>query len=373
MKDKLKNILADEKKRLTLILFIVTFIIITSVILIVVIFYTKEEKVENSSTTTQTTLKKKDIFKGYQKYEFNPDYQAKYDYQSRYEFIYAEKEDKEIIYTHKDNVELNYELTLKDGAIIFSEQRYNNELQAYEYTGKTSSYKAENKITDYLVVPTCEQDTFSIIAQDASGNGYKYTSSENDGISEIISNFKKIKTISKIKKIGYYTGNNNPNTTCNDYELIYLDSSNHIRYFDGKSSLFYDDAYYRYIGNKDYDNHVYVLKDGLMKYDIGNTNTNLGDGKYHLMYRGSFYTINNNQENLYIIDDNGYLYKIEDFKEDSPVIIKRVTNNTIKRLGIRSITDENHFATDRSNILIEFSDDEILEITEIYEFELLNG
>ena len=172
--------------------------------------------------------------------------------------------------------------------------------------------------------------------------------------------------------------------------LINFDSGTNILYGDnaqGKTNIleaiFVSATTKSHKGSKDRDivnsafdeAHIrtYVLKDGLMKYDIGNTNTNLGDGKYHLMYRGSFYTINNNQENLYIIDDNGYLYKIEDFKEDSPVIIKRVTNNTIKRLGIRSITDENHFATDRSNILIEFSDDEILEITEIYEFELLNG
>ena len=159
---------------------------------------------------------------------------------------------------------------------------------------------------------------------------------------------------------------------CVNYELVYLDTSNNVRYLSGKNQLFFDSAYYRYIGSKDYDNFVYVLKNGLMKYDIGNNSSYLYDGNYHIKYMGSFYSLNNNQEDLYIIGTDGYLYIIKNLSESSEVLLTRVNNQLIKRIGTRVITTTNDFATDKSRLIVEFVNGETLEIDEIYDYELLN-
>lgn len=109
-----------------------------------------------------------------------------------------------------------------------------------------------------------------------------------------------------------------------------------------------------------------------MKYDIGNNSSYLYDGNYHINYMGSFYTVKNNQEDLYIIGADGYLYVIKNLSETSPVLVPRVNDQLIKKIGTRVIVNEDDFATDKSNLIIEFADGEILEIDEIYACELLN-
>lgn len=372
IKDKLKNIIQDEKKRAILILIIVLILLI-SIISIVLILNKKANNTNHETTLRITTTKKVNIFKGYNTKEINLDNNISYDVTKNYEFIYAKGEDKKTIYTYKDDLELVYELSLDKGTILFKEQRHNNELNAYEYTGKTYTYKVDYNITDYFVATTCEQDAYSIVAIDEKKNIYIFNSLEDEfNIKDILANFTKTKTISTAKKIGYYNENNNPNNMCRNYELIYLDTSNNVRYLSGKNQLFFDSAYYRYIGSKDFDNFVYVLKNGLMKYDIGNNSSYLYDGNYHVKYMGSFYTIKNNQENLYIIGADGYLYVINNLSETSEVLLTRVKNQLIKKIGTRVITTENDFATDKSKLIIEFANEETLEIDEIYAYELLN-
>lgn len=371
-KDKIKKIFQDEKKRAIIILVVVLIILIT--LILITLFATKKTNENSKTTTTRTTTTKKvNVFKGYDTQEINLDETISYDVTKNYEFIYASGSDNKTIYTLKDDLELLYELSLDSGAIIFKEQRYNQELSAYEYTSKTYTYKADYNITDYIVATTCEQDTYSIVALDEKKNIYVFNSLPDEfNIQDILSNFTKVKTISTAKKIGYYNENNNPNNMCSNYELIYLDNSNNVRYLADKNQLFFDDAYYRYIGSRDYDNFVYVLKSGLMKYDIGNNSSYLYDGNYHIKYKGSFYTSNNNQEDLYIIGDDGYLYIIKNLTEESSVLLERVHNEIVKKIGTRVITNDQDFATDKSKLIIEFNDGKIIEIAEIYSYELLN-
>lgn len=372
IKDKIKAILQDEKKRAIIILVIV--IILLASIITITLLVNKQMHENNKPITTRiTTTKKVNIFKGYNTKEITPVNNISYDVEKNYEFIYAKGEDKKTIYTNKDNLELFYELTLTNGTILFTEQRHNNELDAYEYTGKTYTYKTENNITDFIVATTCEQDVYSIVAIDEKKNIWLFNSLEDEfDINDILAGFTKVKTISTAKKVGYYNESNNPNNMCINYELIYLDNSNHVRYLTGKNQLFFDSAYYRYIGSKDYDNFVYVLKSGLMKYDIGNNSSYLYDGNYHIKYRGSFYSVKNNQEDLYIIGTDGYLYVIKNLNESSDVLLTRVNDQLIKKIGTRVITTTNDFATDKSKLIIEFVNEETLEIDEIYAYELLN-
>lgn len=372
IKDKIKALFQDEKKRAIIILVLV--VIILAAIITIALLVHKKMQADNTPTTTRiTTTKKVDVFKGYNTTEITPNNNITYNLEKNYEFIYAKGEDRKTIYTNKADLELLYELTLVDGTILFTEQRHNDELNAYEYTGKTYTYKVDNKITDFIVATTCEQDVYSIAAIDEKKNIWLFNSLEEEfNINDILEGFSKVKTISPAKKIGYYNDSNNPNNMCVSYELIYLDNSNHVRYLTGKNQLFFDSAYYRYIGSKDYDNFVYVLKNGLMKYDIGNNSSYLYDGNYHIKYRGSFYTINNNQEDLYIIGTDGYLYVIKNLTESSEVLLTRVSDELIKRIGTRVITTDNDFATDKSKLIVEFVDEKTLEIAEIYAYELLN-
>lgn len=371
IKDKIKALFQDEKKRAIIILIIVILILAASITITFLV--SKKISLNNTpSTTRSTTTKKVNIFKGYNTKEINLDNDISYNLEKNYEFIYADGEDKKTIYTYKDNLELFYELTLNQGSIIFTEQRHNNELDAYEYTGKTYTYK-DNNITDFIVATTCEQDVYSIVAIDDKKNIYQFDSLEEEfNINDVLNGFTKISTISPAKKVGYYNESNNPNNMCVNYELIYLDNANNVRYLSGKNQLFFDSAYYRYIGSKDFDNFVYILKNGLMKYDIGNNSSYLYDGNYHIKYMGSFYSINNNQEDLYIIGTDGYLYVIKNLSESSEVLLTRVKDQVIKKIGTQVITTTNDFATDKSRLIVEFVSEETLEIDEIYSYELLN-
>lgn len=377
MKEKLKEIMNDERKRTLFILISVTLVIsISLIILIFVVNNKKDDKEINKTIPITTTSKVRDIFRGFETKEYNFNEETSksvnYDYKSRHEFIYANGEDKKTIYTNYKNKELYYEVSLNNGVIIFNEQRYNPNLSAYEFTGKNYRFDGTSKITDYLVVPTCEEDTYSIIAKDDKGSIYVFNTPESEfDINYIIANIKKTKVISSVKKIGYYNYNNYPHRECNEYDLIYLDTSNNIRYVVGKNALFFEDVYYRYIGSGNGGNFIYVLKDGLMQFDNGETKK-LNDGKYNITYMGSFYTLNGESENLYIIGTNGYVYKLTDFNSKSSVVLEKVNKTRIKRIGSRVETDEANYAKDTVTIKIEFEDNEVLEISESHEFELLS-
>lgn len=107
-----------------------------------------------------------------------------------------------------------------------------------------------------------------------------------------------------------------------------------------------------------------------MQYDTGETK-NLNDGNYNINYMGSFYTLNNDIEDLYIICTKGYVYKIANFNFDSSVILKKVNNTRIKKIGTRVVKDSNDYATDKHTVKIEFEDNEVLELASVNEFELL--
>ena len=374
MKEKWRHIIEDEKKKTLLILILVT--IILSVFLVTIILIVTNKKENKVSTTTKTTLstKVKDIFKGFNSTEYNYDINSPsitYDLKSKHEFIYANGEDKKTIYTNYKGKELYYELNLDNGKILFKEARYNNNLSAYEFTGLNYSFEATTNITDYLVVATCEKDQYSIIAKDSKANIYVFNSpNEEFGIDYIINNIKSIKVISKVSKVGYYNYNNYPHRECNEYDLVYLDTLGNVRYIVGKNALFFEDAYYRFIGDTSKENFIYDLKNGLMQYDTGETK-NLNDGNYNINYMGSFYTLNNDIEDLYIICTKGYVYKIANFNFDSSVILKKVNNTRIKKIGTRVVKDSNDYATDKHTVKIEFEDNEVLELASVNEFELL--
>lgn len=374
MKLKLKEILDDEKKRTLVILVIVVIILMSSILGTFMIFNkTKKESPQITNRVTESS-KKKDIFRGFETKEINYDTEIKvnYDLASKHEFIYANGSERVTIYTNYKEQELLYELNLEDGVILFKEQRYNKSLNAYEFTSKVYKFSGEANITDYIVAPSCEQDMYSIIAKDSKGNVYVFNTPTTEfGINDILANFKKIKIISASSKVGYYNYNNYPHKDCNEYDLIYLDTSNNVRYINKNNKLFYDDAYFSYLGSEEYDNFVYVLKTGLMKYE-SSSNSYLNDGDYNIYYMGSFYTLNENNEDLYIIGTNGYLYKISNFSSSSSQILKPVRTEKVKKIGTRIITNEQGYATDKRTIRFEFMNDEVLEIGEIYAFELLS-
>ena len=75
-----------------------------------------------------------------------------------------------------------------------------------------------------------------------------------------------------------------------------------MRYLSGKNELFFADAYFKFIGADYRDQLVYVLNDGTMQFAVGNTDSKLYDGNNHIKYRGSFYSLNDDEsENLYIL------------------------------------------------------------------------
>lgn len=201
IKDKIKKLFSDDKKR-PIIILIIVIIILASIILACLLVNQKVKKSNEPTTTRITTTKKVNIFKGYDTKEINLDNSVSYDVTKNYEFIYAQGSDDKTIYTFKDDLELLYELSLEQGAIIFKEQRYNNELNAYEYTSKTYTYKGDYSITDYIVATTCEQDSYSIVAIDEKKNIYIFNSLADEfNIKDILANFTKTKTISPAKKL----------------------------------------------------------------------------------------------------------------------------------------------------------------------------
>lgn len=376
MREKLKNIFADERKRTLTILVIVTLIISIALITLILCLNNNKQNENKTTTSTKTQTTSRDVFRGYdtKEYDFstNPSVKVTYDLASKHDLVYASGEDKKTIYTNYKDNELYYEVSLSDGIIKFAEERYNSKLKAYEFTGKNYSFESDAKITDYLVVTTCSDDSYSIIARDTKANVYVFRTPEEEfDINYIIKNLKKVKLISSAKKIGYYNYNNYPHRECNEYDLIYLDTLNNVRYIVGKNALFFDDVYYRYIGSGKNGNYIYVLKDGLMRFDDGNTKQ-LNDGEQNITYMGSFYTEDETSENIYIISNNGYVYKITDFNIGSSPILTKANKTRIRKIGTRVETDANNYAKDTKSIKIEFEDNQIIELTSINEFELLS-
>lgn len=373
MKEKFNNIIESDEKRAFIILIIVTVIIVSSV-LTIYLLTTKSDKKDDITTTTKvSTTDRKDIFKGYKTYEIDYEKDISYDLEKRHEFIFATDNDETIIYTRKDDLELFYELSLVGGSISFQEQRYNNELKAYEFTGKKYSYKKDKDIVAFKVVKTCSNEKYAIIAMDTAGNVYSYETPEEEyNIVDILNNFKLHKTISKAKRVGYYNLSNVPNIDCEGYILVYEDISNNIRTLEKKNPLFFDTAYYRYLGKNYSDQYIYVFKDGKMKYDIGNNEKFINDGNYHIYYRGYFYEETSVSNNIYIISKDGYLYKIENMNEESSQILTKMNDSRIKKVGTKVIKTTNDFATDKLRLIIEFDTEDILEIEEISDFELIS-
>jgi len=353
MKQKIKEIIEDEEKRSFLVLMIVVFIVTYSVVTIYLLHINKERINEITTTTiTTTTTNKYNRLKGFITYELEEN-DISYDLYKYNEFVYANGEDKEIIYLTKDDIDYYYEVSLNDGSLLFTELKYLTDKSSYEYTNNKYIYKTDNNITDYIIINGCNRDEYSILIKDSKNYIYSLSTTNDEySIDELINSIKKVKTITNVSKIGYYSGSNNPNTICSYYELIYLDTNNNIRLLSNKNSLFMSTAYYRYVGSTSVDNHIYVLKDGLMKYDIGNNSSYLYNGDYHIYYKGSFYTLNGEIEDIYIISKDNYLYKIENISESSEVLLKYVNESKIKRVGTRTVTNENDYATDKNKVII---------------------
>lgn len=365
--------LNEETLRKTYIFGGIILVILVSIALICFIVSDKDKK-QDTTITKQTTTTTTNIFKGYITTELKDNEELIYDYQKNYKLVYGDTKKKRIAVYH-DDLLFNYDITIINGVLTFTEQRYDTSLEAYEVTGKKYEFKIENPITSFLVGNTCDSLTYSIVALDSKFNIYKYTNTpddENKNIKEILDSFKKVKTISKAKQIGYYNGSNEPFVTCNSYELIYLDNSNNVRYLDGKNSLFFNDAYYRFIGLDFQDQLVFVLKDGKMKFGIGNTKNYLNDGDYNIMYRGSFYQYSeeNNQEDLYIIGTDNYLYVIKNMNEESKPILTKVNDTKIKKIGVQKKTNSNDFVIEEAKVVIEFESG-TFKLDDIQGYELL--
>lgn len=364
----MKEVLEDERKRPWVVLWCVTVLLVSGLLTVIILTDKHEIKKEEKETTLVST-KSKDRFKGYKTITIDYDKNIYYDYEKRYEFIYASGEDSKIIYTSVDDNELYYELKLDNGNIVFKEQKYKSDKNAYIYTGKTYTSNNEVAFTDYIVAQSAVLDNYAILALDKNKNVYCFKSPTGEfGIDYIINNLVKQKTITKVKKIGYYNYSNDP-LKGSIYELVYLDETDAVRTFEKKNPLFFNKAYYRYVGNSEDINFIYVLKDG--KMIIEGNNNYVYDGSYPLKYRGSFYTYNDH-ENIYLINREGYLFILEDFTVGTKNLVTRYKNVKIKRIGSKTIKDKDDFATSKDKILIEFEDGEYLEIDNAYEFEVLN-
>lgn len=363
----------DKKK---IIEFICVIILVIIIILLVIFNFingdSKKTNEENTKPITSALIDK--TFKGYQVDELNYDKEITYDYKSRYEFKYGDASNKEIFIQTKQDTLYCYTVYLDNGTLLFKESLYSPSLDGYESTNKVYEFTDNNNITSFAIGYENDMLTYTILALDKDSNVYMYKTSGNDSITTLISNLKKKKTISKAKKIGFYLMNNNPFFDSLETEAIYLDNSGNIRYLDSKNSLFFDSAYYRYIGEDNYDQVVYVLKDGLMKYSTGTTNRYLNTGDKNIKYRGSFYKVNEEtmQENIYIISTDGYLYTIKNINSKSKAVLTSSSASRIKKIGYQYIRTDNEYDINTRNLLIQFEDLTTSEFKNISGYELLN-
>lgn len=361
----------DKKKIIEFIIVVLLVIIIISLIVFNMLSETKVESVDDTPKTTATIDK---TFKGYQAEELDYDKIITYDYQSRYEFIYGDTQSKEIFIQKNSTTLYCYTVALEDGVLVFKESLYSSSLNGYESTNNVYEFTDNTNITSFAIGYENDQLAYTILALDKDSNVYMYEANGKDTIVTLISKLKKQKTISKASKVGFYTMSNDPYKESSTYEAIYVDESNNIRYLDSKSSLFFDSAFYCYIGSDNYDQLIYVLKDGLMKYASNTNNRYLNTGDINIYYRGSFYEIDEDdmKENIYIISMDGYLYAIEDVNSKSSAIIEKVSEYRIKKIGYQYIRGTDGYALDERNILIQFEDDSTLKYDSVLGYELLN-
>lgn len=368
LKTRIVNFFNDDKKRSIFILIVVITLLLT--IIGISLLLTNNKKVPNQTSTTKkiTTLTKNtndNYFRGYKEVELKSDDSYDLDLASRHEIIYANNKVDQIV-TCIDDLDLIYEVRLVDGALEFKELRHDEGVNGEVYTGEIYKYKANKKITNFVIGHNCSDIEYNILVSDEDNNLYAYenTIESQKSIKEIISSIKKVKTISTPKKIGYYNYNNDPFMSCPLTKMVYVDKSNNIRTLDEKNTLFFNTVFYRYIGNDGVGEVIYVLKDKTMK--LSNKQETLNNDGKNINYRGSFYT----EDAYYIIDDQNYIYKINSIDEDSSTNIKPFTNFKIKRIGSR-IIGENNFATEKNSVVIEFENNEIMKFDVAYEYEIL--
>lgn len=363
----------DKKKIIEFIIVILLVVIIISLVVFNMLTAEKEDKKVDDETPKTSALIDK-TFYGYQVDEVDYDKKITYDYESRYEFKYGDTTSKEIFIQKNATTLYCYTLSLEKGVLIFKESLYNPSLNGYESTNKVYEFTENSNMTSFAVGYENDTLAYTILALDKDSNVYMYEANGKDTIVTLISKIKKQKTISKASKIGFYTMSNDPYKESSAVAPIYVDQSNNIRYLDNKSSLFFDKAFYRYVGSDNYDQIIYILKDGLMKYSKGTTNRNLNDSNNNIKYRGSFYKVDEDtmKEDIYIISDDGYLYMIKDINSKSSVIIKKAHDARIKKIGYQYIRGDNGYALDERNILIQFEDNETLKIDNVSGYELLN-
>lgn len=363
-----------EKKKIIEFITIIIFVIL--IISLIVFNYLLEEdnSSKNENTKPQTSALIDKTFRGYQSIEIDYASDISYDYKSRYEFSYGDDSNKEIFIQTKQDKLYCYTVTLDKGVLLFKESLYNPTLKGYESTNKVYEFTENSNITSFAIGYENDSLSYTILALDKDSNVYMYKANGNDSISTLISKIKKTKTISKASKIGFYLMNNNPFYGESGSEAIYVDKNNNIRYLDNKNSLFFETAYYRYVGSSNYEQVVYVLKDGLMKYSSGNISRNLNTGKNNIKYRGSFYKIDEERmtENIYIISTDGYLYTIKDVSNKSKVILEKTNSEKIKKIGYQYIRGSDGYATTERNILIQFADSTTMKIDSVSDYELLN-
>lgn len=362
-----------EKRRNLIIIITSLIILIIAISLLVIInlfanSIRDDEKESDTTTKASSTVDK--TFRGYQTYDIT-DEGISLDIEKYYEFIFTSTASMDINNEYRGKV-YNYTINIEDGELIFRESIQNDSLNGYQETGMTYQFRTDNNITSFIVSKSSEPNKYAIIVMDEKNNLYVYENDEKErSITRIISNIKKIKTISKIKRAGYYNYSNVPGLKNNEYDLIYEDVNNNIRYLNDKNTLFYEDAYYHYLGSSNSDENIFILKDGTMRF--GSNNTLLNNGNEHIYYRGSFSTYDeiNVSEDIYIIGSDRYLYHINDLSSASLPLLNKVSVNKIKKIGTQVMKDNNNFATSYQRIQIEFEDGELFKLDKISDFELL--
>lgn len=363
----------NKKKRTIIVVCVIISVLILSTLLVFLLSFKSYKEDEETTTTTTSTTNINRLFKGYRKFDINYDSPLTYDIEKQYQFVYGDMDKKSLNISY-DDLQFTYDVTASENKLTFVEHRYNKVIKGYEGTGKIYTYATENKITSFIIIKDDSSFSDYIAILDSKNNVYLYeTEEEETTIERVLSKLKKIKTISKVKRIGYYTLNNDPYVETPEYDMIYEDIKGDIRYLLGKNPLFFQNAFYRFIGADFQNQIVYVLKDGRMKFGTGNKENYLYDGEYAIYYRGSFHQILNNdtREDLYIIGVDGYLYNIENMQENSKVLLSKKHASKIKAIGVQVIKNEEDYATEESRIIIQFEDDTTLKFDSIFDFSLL--
>jgi hypothetical protein len=359
----MKSIINDEKKRSILILVIV--VIILSIIIISSIFIKSKSEQVITTTTSTTTTSNSNVFKGYQVTNLEDATSYELDLMKNHTIYYANNEDDQV-YTSVDDLDLIYEVKLLNGELVFIELRKDNSINGEVYTNKKYYLKLDKKISSFIIGHNCSDFEYSIVVLDEGNNVYRYDNliDSNKSMKDIVNSFTKVNTISKVSKIGYYGYDSEPTLSCPMTEMLYLDKSNNIRLLDGKSTILTSNLYYKYIGNGDNGELIYVFNNKLMKYS--NIDTYISNNNKNIIYRGSFY----NEDNAYIISDDNYLYKVSLSSIFSDANINLVNSSIIKRIGTRVVSNDD-YATDLKNVIIEFEDGEIVTVNSVYDYELL--